>query len=166
MIVDEGDAIAEFTRLVQPTVCPELVEEEWMLILDRHRRGYLWVASTAIQLGTRIIPTLANRNGHHFQAVAYSTTATDQKTGAAEPSWSTTRDSRVTDNHVIWEEAGWDWNGNLWDVTAAARDGWLLKASKVSISTDYETEGLMIKGSQLFTHCQEMAAQYRPAYVL
>lgn len=166
MIIEYGDALAELVRLVQPAVCPELSEEEQELVLDRHQRASIWVASTVVELGLLVIPTLPNRNGHRYKAVAYTTTGTNQQTGTTEPIWSTTRNAQVTDNKVIWEEDGWDWDGNLWDVTAAARDGWLLKASKVSKNKDYETEGLMIKGSQLFTHCQEMADRYSSVYVL
>lgn len=166
MISDDVMAALELERLAQPSVCPTLTVDEQSLILSQHQRARLWVASTVFQLGAIVVPTLANRNGHRYKAVEYTTTATTQQTGATEPSWSTTRDSQVTDNVIVWQEDGDDWNGNLWDMIAAAKQAWLLKASKASVTSDVVRGELDIKSSQLFDHCMRMSEQFSPVFFL
>lgn len=166
MIADDVMAALELERLAQPSVCPVLTPDEQSLILSQHKRGRLWVANTVFQLGAIVIPTLANRNGHRYKAIEYTTTATTQLTGATEPSWSTTRYSQVTDNVVVWQEDGDDWDGNLWDMTAAARHAWLLKAAKASVTSDVVRGELEIKSSQLFDHCIKMSEQFAPVFII
>lgn len=165
-ITTDIEADVEFNRLCPSSVCPELSPEEVFGLLDRHKRAVLWTASTVYELGAVVIPTLANRNGCRYRLVSYTATGLDQLSGATEPSWSTSRDSQITDNHVTWAEDGHDYGGVLWDFTAAARDGWLLKASKASPSSDFETDAMAVKSSQLFDHCQKQADRFQPVYCL
>ena len=165
-ITTDAEALLEFERLCPFTVCPELDAGEVVSILDRHKRAVLWVASTAYELGAVVIPTLANRNGRRYKLVAYTDTATDQKSGATEPSWSTTREARITDNHVEWVEAGDDYNAILWDFSSAARDGWLQKAGKASPTSDFETDAMAIKSSQLYDHCVDQANRFVSVFIL
>lgn len=165
-ITTDTEAMNEFDRLCPPDVCPELEPDEVLSILDRHKRAALWAASTVYELGAVVIPTLANRNGHRYKLIAYTDTGTDQESGTTEPSWSMSRDSQIEDNHVTWQEDGNDYDAVLWDFTAAARDGWLLKASKASLTSDFVRGELEMKTSQLFDHCQKMADRFQPVYVL
>lgn len=165
-ITTDPEAVIEFDRLCPSTVCPELTHGEVLSILDRHKRASLWVATTAYQVGTVVIPTLANRNGHRYRLVSYTTTASDQLSGATEPSWSTSRDSRVTDNHVTWAEDGTDYDAVLWDFTVAAHEGWKLKASKTVGRVDFTTQSIGVNAGQLHEHCLAMAAQFQPVFCL
>lgn len=165
-ITDDTAAGIEFDRLCPSTVCPELTVDEMLTILDRHKRATLWEASKVYELGSVVIPTLANRNGCRYRLVRYTGTASDQLSGATEPSWSTSRDASVTDNHVVWEEAGPDYGGVLWDFIGAARDGWLLKSSKASPSSDFETDAMAVKSSQLYDHCVAMSEKFQPVSCL
>src|SRR5688572_21704172 len=106
MITTEIEAQMEFARWCPPDVCPTLTEVEIVRILDGHIRASLWVLSTAYELGAVVIPTLANRNGRRYRLLEFTDIGTDQKSGATEPSWPISRDSEVTDNHVIWVEDG------------------------------------------------------------
>lgn len=136
-------------------------------ILARHKRAELWSAATVYQLGAAVIPTVANRNGRRYGLTRFTDVATDQQTGTTEPSWPDGREAQVTDGHVVWEEAGNDYGGVLWDFTAAARDGWSLKASKATPGVDFQdAAGLAIKGGQLYDHCIEQSNRFVPAYVL
>lgn len=165
-LTDSSEALAELAILIQPLVCPTLTTAEQTAILEMYKRGTLWAATTLTNLGSIVIPTLPNRNGCRYKAVEYTTTATNQKTGATEPSWSTTRYSQVTDGVVIWQEDGFDWDAVLWDLTGAARAGWLLKASKASLTSDYVRGEFEHKSSQLYDHCLSMADRFQPAFIL
>lgn len=166
----EQEALDRLVIMVEANTCPTLdydtASSELRMILAMHKRASVWAANTAYQIGDRILPTAANRNGCRYIAVKYRTTGTDQTTGTTEPSWSTTRYSQVTDDQIVWQEDGFDWNGDLWDLTAAARAGWLLKASKASLTSDVVRGELEIKSSQLFDHCMTMANQCVPVFLL
>lgn len=165
MITDEFDAHAEFDRLCNPTECPTLNDVEVEGILDSCRRGSVWAAATAYNVGDVVIPTAANRNGRRFRALRF--TNTDRKTGSTEPAWSTSDMTTITDGSVIWQEDGSDWDGALWDLQAAAREGWELKASKAVTSVDVSAGQVSsIKGSQLYDHCLSQAKRFQSVYVL
>ena len=167
MILTDPDlALIELNRLTQDASCPALSAEETLDILERHKRASLWTVSTAFEIGAVVIPTLSNRNGHRYRAIQYTDAGTDQQTGATEPTWSTVRDARITDNHVVWQEDGDDYGAVLWDLMAAARDGWLLKAAKATKRVDFETQSIGVTASQLYDHCIDMANKYQSVFVL
>lgn len=166
----EQEALDMLVIMVEANTCPTLdydtATSELRVILAKHKRASVWTTNTAYQIGDRIVPTAANRNGCRYIAIEYRTTGTDQTTGTTEPIWSTTRNARITDDQIVWQEDGFDWNGELWDLTAAARDGWLLKASKASLTSDVVRGELEIKSSQLFDHCIAMSQKYQPVYFI
>jgi hypothetical protein len=166
----EQAALDELIIMVQADVCPTLdystAKSELRVILTKHQRASVWTLSTTYQLGVRVVPTAANRNGHRYRLLNYTTTATDQKSDVTEPSWSTSRDAQITDNHVVWIEDGWDWDGNLWDLNAAAREGWLAKAAKSTGRVDFETQSIGVSASQMYDHCISQANKYQSAYCL
>lgn len=167
----EQAALDQLVIMTEANSCPTLdyltATSELRIILGRYRRATVWAASTAYQIGEAIVPTAANRTGHHYRLIQYTATATDQKTGATEPVWSVTRDSRHTDNHVIWQEDGWDWDGVLWNLAAAAEEAWTLKASKSVARIDFApAQGQSISASQLYEHCLKQADRFRSAYCL
>jgi len=57
-----------------------------------------WVASTAYQLGDIVRPTTSN--GRIYLCVTAGTS------GGVEPTWTTGRGDRITDNTVVWQEVG------------------------------------------------------------
>lgn len=162
----EAAALLELTRLAYADSCPALSLDEQRDILARYRRATVWATGTAYAIGARIVPTAANRNGHHFIAVRYTATATDQMSGATEPTWTATTAAEYTDNHIVWREAGWDWDGALWDLSGAVRQAWLTKAAKASVTSDTRVGDLSIRSSQLFDHCMAMAKQYQKSYAV
>lgn len=163
-ITDDSAAFVEFSRLCNPDECPELSDDDVQDILDAHKRASLWVANTTYQIGAVIIPTLANRNGRRFKAVAFNS---GQQSGATEPTWTTGQDSRVTDNQVVWQEDGWDYDAVLWDFKAAAHEGWERKASSAVKATDVaDSQGITGKWSQIYDHCKKQSASYQVSRVL
>lgn len=165
-ITDQTEAEQEFNRLCPSSVCPELSDSEVFTILEANHRASLWAVSTLYELGAVVIPTMANRTGSRYRLIRYTDTATDQKSGTTEPAWTTSRDSEVTDNHVVWAEDGDDYSGVLWDIQEAARAGWLLKAAKTVSRVDFTTQSIGVNASQLHKHCLEMAARFQPFYCL
>ena len=166
-ITDEPAAVAELSRLAQSDACPTLSEVEVSDILAKHKRGEVWAASTARQIGDRIIPTAANRNGHRYRVDRFVSTGTNRQNGTTEPSWSTTRESQHTDGNVIWVEDGWDWDAVLWDLTAAAEEAWMVKAGKSIARVDFApAQGMSISASQLYDHCLKQAERFRSVYCL
>lgn len=165
-LLSELHAKNELLILCPSAVCPTLDDVEITQILLRHRRAVLWAADTLFHLGAVVVPTLANRTGSRYRAIEYTAAGTDQKTGATEPVWSSTRQSRITDNHIIWEEEGPDYNMVLWDLVGAAREGWLLKASKTVGRVDFTTQSIGVSAGQLHEHCLEMAARFQPVFLL
>ena len=57
-----------------------------------------WAASTAYNVGDKIIPTTAN--GYYYECIVAGTS------GTAEPAWTTTVGGTITDNTVTWEVKG------------------------------------------------------------
>lgn len=165
ILTDANDAAIALKQMTQDETCPALTDPEFDDLLDKYKRGALWQASTAFNIGDRIIPTLANRNGHRYVAIAYVAAATDQKTGATEPTWNASTAAQHTDGNVIWREDGWDWDAMLWDLRGAAGQAWLLKAAKASVTSDTRVGDLNISSSQLFDHCVAMARQYQRNYI-
>jgi hypothetical protein len=70
--------------------------------------GVAALGTSAIAVGTFVLPSLANQNGHIYRAQSVTGTHT---TGAAEPNWAATvtPGATVTDNaganQIVWEEA-------------------------------------------------------------
>lgn len=176
ILVDEVEAVIALSEMTQDSTCPGLTDAEMIDVLAGFKRGSLWTAATAFNIGDRIIPTLANRNGHRYIAISYVVGATDQKTGATEPSWGVrsisryqdpmiNRDAQITDGNIIWQEDGWDWDAVLWDLSGAAQAAWLMKAAKASVTSDSAIGDINIKSSQLFDHCLAMAKQFTRNYI-
>lgn len=68
--------------------------------------GVTALGTSAIAVGTYVLPTAANQNGHIYRASAVSGTHT---TGATEPTWPTGIGATVVDNaganQITWQEA-------------------------------------------------------------
>lgn len=52
-----------------------------------------------------------------------------------------------------------DWVGT-WDLPAAYRKAWLMKAGKVAASVTYDVDGAKYDNSDMHAHCMAMAAKY------
>lgn len=136
-------------------------------ILARWKRAEIWTASTVYNVGAVVIPPLVNRNGHRYRLIRFTDVSTDQKSDVTEPTWSKGRESVITDNHVVWQEDGYDYNAVLWDFIGAAGDGWDQKAAYAVKATDVsDNQGVSGKWSQIYDHCVAQSKLYQPVYVL
>lgn len=155
-----ADAEDRLEVLIQSAADPTVSAGEIADLLEDAQRASLWIAATAYTVGTVIVPTVANANGHRFVCVTAGTS------GATEPTWTTGRQSQVTDGTtLVWQETGTDYGHVLWDLQAAASAGWMLKAGKAAPQFDFSDENQNFKKSQIHAHCLKMAAYYAPAVV-
>jgi len=161
VIADEGLALQILMSLVDASVAPLLDEPELTNLLAAARRASIWEASQSYKFGAIVQPTANNRNGHRFRLVKFSGGITS---GSTEPSWPDSRDAEVVDGSLTWREEGTDYD-SLWDLTAAARAGWLLKAGKAATCVDFEQDGIKFSASQVAKHCKAQADQYLSATV-
>ena len=147
---DRTAALARLTLLVQPTVEPTLTTTpttgEVDVILDSHKIGSRWVTATALNIGDVIFPTV--RNGHRYEVITAGTTTT-------EPVWPTSSVSTITLG-AEFQEIGPD-SANVYDVRAAARECWELKAAKATEFISSQDSG---SEQMIFDHCVSMAQKY------
>lgn len=165
MAMSRDQAIATVSLWVDSGSYPELTTDELGDLVDRFDRFSTWTASTAYSVGDRIIPTTAN--GRVYEARRAGTTA------STEPDWPTWPGNQYqgwcvsegpSDPQLLWVDAG-PANVERYDVRSAARQGWMIKASRVATEIDSKDGAADVKLSQLRANCLEMAEKYRPLVI-
>lgn len=155
-LTDFTAALIELKRLVQPDVDPLLtysngaavdLTKDLDAILENNKRARTFAVATAHTTGQVVMPTA--RNGYRYRVVIPGTS------GAAEPTWPTSYEGQVTSgasNPVLtFEEAGPEFS-NIYDVRGAAKEAWMLKASKASEYLEEE--------EPVYKRCIEQANRY------
>ena len=71
---------------------------------------------------------------------------------------------RLGDGTAVWVDVGIA-PPDTFDVRAAARAAWLLKASRAAQYFDVKSPGQVFDQSQVYRHCTEMADRFRPVFV-
>lgn len=140
-------AYDKLETFAQPNVEPTLTGAELDAILDDCARAVRWTTVTVLSVGTLVLPT--SDDDHFYIVTAGGTTA------ASEPTWPET--GTVTSGTVEFEEAGEFSFSSLYDVRAALRKAWELKAAKASELISSQDSG---SEQMIFDHCQFMAAKY------
>lgn len=91
--------------------------------------------------------------------------ATAGTSGAAEPEWGTPGSNWFSDDGT----AVWVYGGpaptEMWDLRAAACDGWLRKAALCAGDYDFKDSDQTFSRSQMHAHCRAMAACFEPAVI-
>jgi hypothetical protein len=155
-IIDPEDALAKLTRMTQATSNPS-IEADLEDILEECQLASLWVTATAYAVGDVVQPNTPN--GHRYTCIAAGTS------GATEPAFDTGRDSETSDgDDLVWQESGTDY-ACLWDLRAAAYEGWLLKAAKVSNDIDFSSQGTKFSQSQAYDMCLRQAQKFTPVFI-
>lgn len=144
---DKDLALERLAKFAQPDVEPTLSETELEDILDESARATRWATATVLSVGTLILPTVYN--GHYYVVTEAGTTTT-------EPTWPETQGGTVTLG-AEFEEAGLFTYSSLYDVRAALRKCWELKAAKASELISNSDSG---SEQMIFDHCQQMASKY------
>lgn len=150
----ENEAVILLGKRVDYESDPALTTDELEDLIDRSARAVTWTAATAYDYGTLVVPTA--RNGHHYKVIEAGTS------GTTEPDWLTETDAIQNDGTAWWQEAGSDWP-DLWDLDAAAYEGWLLKASRAAAAYNFTADGQTFNRGSLVEHCERMAARWAPA---
>lgn len=146
-------AYVELTMYAQPTTDPVLTESELNECLLNTTRAKVWAANTLFKAGEIVIPTSDNYTGQRYIVRVKGTS------GATEPTWPTSYYGRVADGStLVLEEAGLDLG--IWDVMAAARKAWEVKASKVAQRYDHGNAGSNRSASQLYEHCIKQSSRF------
>lgn len=166
MALSRADAIARVSLWCDATSYPEVSTTDIGTIVDQFDRFATWTASTAYAVGDRIIPTTAN--GRVYEARRAGTS------DSTEPEWPTWPGSQYqgwatsdgpSDPQLLWVDAG-PANVERYDVRSAARQVWLIKASRVAGEIDSKDGSADVKLSQLRTHCLEQAEKFRPLVIV
>lgn len=170
----EAEALTELEELVAADKYPCLSAPALQRLLDAARRYTVWEASTEVEVGDTIVPTVWN--GRMYRCIRPGTT------GATEPQWpSAARAAALrpgllgtlesddigiasdTAEPVIWEDVG-PAPRDSWDLADAANKGWLKKAAAVAGDFDFKDAGQSLTRSQVHEHCLKMASSFTSAY--
>lgn len=106
-----------------------------------------WVASTAYEVGDKIIPTTAT--GHMYECVSAGTT------GTGEPTWPTNDGEQMSDNTAVWECIA---NGDIdfFEITGTGYTAGGVSFSSIGLSqttgvTTFTGNGITIAGANFTT---------------
>lgn len=148
------EAIKKLQWMVSSDTYPELSNAELTELIDEKTRSSNWTANTAYIYGDIIEPTV--KNGRTYKCIVAGTS------GATEPSFPEIgfTGQTVSDNNIYWNDAGAAYY-ERYDVRAAAREGWLMKASKIAHLVDVKDGTQDLQISKLLDHCYKMAEKYR-----
>jgi len=135
---------------------PELSNSELGELIDEHKRSDDWTASTAYIVGDRIQPTV--KNGRIYECVIAGTTSTNPD---IFPNIGYTNQVISEGVDLVWRDVGAAYY-ETYDVRSAAREGWMMKASKIAHLIDVEDGQQKLNFSKLLEHCYKMAEKYRP----
>ena len=157
-----AEAKVRLGLLCASTEEPALSDSDLTDLLDRAARASAWTAATAYAVGTQVVST--DRNGRLYRCRIAGTS------GSTEPDWGDA-DAHYLGRLVAdgtgdlqWEDRGPAF-AELWDLTQAARDGWLLKAARCAHEFYFASAGQQMSRQQKHDHCLKMAARYQPAMV-
>lgn len=166
------EAEAAVKRNVDADNAPELTDADITALVLATARATVWAASTAYDYGDRVVPT--TRAGYVFTASVAGTS------GSTEPVWPTlyggaslwdvrwphvaTFNTGLADGTVEWAASAPDFT-ELYDVDAATREAWLLRAGRASQEFDIAADGTSLRSSQIYEHYLTMADKYRSVSV-
>lgn len=149
----------------QPQAAPVLTQGEIELEVDRARLAREWQPNTAYKIGDIVVPQ--QRNGHCYRCVQ---PGTSRSTPFGYFDWPTVAGFEISDGQsdpiLVWEEYGTDrFNAgifgaetNVYDISRAAQQCWLLKARKASQFVDDGD----VSFEQMHKHCVDHANTFRP----
>ena len=160
MALSRTDAIKKLSLFCNSNEYPVLDTNELGQLIDEHQRTITWTANTLYIINTEIEPAV--RNGRKYTCVVAGTS------GASAPNFPDfgyTGQQFSDGNDIIWQDTGAAFN-EIYDVRAAIRQAFILKASKISHLIDTEDGQNKLKMSALKDSFLKMAEKYRPMDIL
>jgi len=166
MGLTRAEAIARVSLWCDATAYPEVSTTDIGTVVDQFSRFSTWTASTAYAVGDRIVPTTPNGRVYEARRAGTSDiTEPDWPTGPWNQYQGWSYSDGTSDPQLLWVDAG-PANVERYDVRSAARQVWLIKASRVVGEIDSKDGSADVKLSQLRTHCLEQAEKFRPMVIV
>ena len=161
-------AIKQLSDMCQSTLYPELTDNQLGNLIDQHKKFRTWEASTPYIVGDMIVPTIPN--GRVYQCVIAGTSTTTEPTfpsigyavGQAFYNYVGTPPNfyglTFQDNGFITQE--------IYDVRAAAKQAWLLKASIAANLANTSDGQMRIDLHTIQENCIQMSGKFRSFFIL
>lgn len=150
----EAQALAKLSTLCQHEVYPTLTTAEMQGLLSDAPRFSTHTVSTTYAVGAKVVPSTPN--GRLYLCTVAGTT---DDTAPVWPTRYTRLSQRIQDGTAVWEDIG-PTLAEPYDLSAAARAGWMLKAAKASADIDTGDKDQSTKASQAQTQCLRIANRY------
>jgi hypothetical protein len=161
-------AIKQLSDMCSSNLYPELTDNQLGNLIDQHKKFRTWEASTPYIVGDMIVPTISN--GRVYQCVIAGTSTTTEPTfpsigyavGQAFYNYVGTPPNffglTFVDNGFITQE--------IYDVRAAAKQAWLLKASIAANLANTSDGQMRIDLHTIQENCLQMAGKFRSFFIL
>jgi hypothetical protein len=161
-------AIKKLAWMVQADQFPELDSNALGELIDEHKRYSSWEAISSYAVGDQIVPTVPNGRVYNCLVAGSS--------GTLEPSFPQISYSvgqcfydGVGPNNgsfpLTWQDSGFT-QQEIYDVRAAAREGWMRKASICANLVNTDDGKMNIQIHILQENCIQMAAKFRSFGIL
>ena len=154
--------------MCQSTLYPELTDNQLGNLIDQHKKFATWQPSTSYLVGDMIVPTIPN--GRVYQCIIAGTSTTTEPTfpsigyavGQCFYNYVGTPPNfyglTFQDNGFITTE--------VYDVRAAAKQAWLLKASIAANLANTSDGQMRIDLHTIQENCIQMAGKFRSFFIL
>jgi len=160
-------AIKELSDLCQATLFPELETNQLARLIDQHVRFNTWTANYAYKVGDIVVPTTPN--GRMYLCIIAGTS------GPNEPSFPQIGfavGQVIADGPIPVDSFGLNWQDSgyvqveKYDVRAATKQAWLLKASIAANLANTDDGKMKIQLHTIQENCIQMAGKFRSFAIL
>ncbi len=158
MPLTRTQALERLAWMVASDQYPFLDSTALQQLVDDHARWTVWTASTAYVYGDIIRPTVANGGLYKCIIPGTSDTTEPEFPQLAYNSLYTINDGS---GDLQWQDIG-PANVERYDIRAAARQGWIRKASSITHLIDVKDGQVDAKMAALREHCLDQAKRYSP----
>jgi hypothetical protein len=164
-ITDGATALATLQAWLDYTSEPALTAQQVSDLRARHALATTWAGETLKYVGDRVVPTVPNGCWYECSTEADGTgggtTGSSEPSWTAFPNWPQNQSASISDGTVLWTLIGRA-PACLWDLRAAAHEGWLMKEAIVAGSVDVADDNMRVSRSQSHAACLAMARRYAP----
>lgn len=155
--------------MCQATLFPELDNNQLGNLIDQHKKYSTWTANTSYIVGDMVIPTVPN--GRVYQCIIAGTSTTTEPTfpqigyavGQAFYDYSALGPGEYYG--LTWQDNGFI-TQEVYDVRAAAKQAWLLKASIAANLANTDDGKMKVELHQIQENCLQMAGKFRSFFIL